>query len=127
MRIKKGDKVKMLYGKDAGKVGVVISVKPKSETIVIEGLNMFKKHVKGDGRKSKSEIVDVLRPVNVAKVMVVCPSCNKPTRVGIKREGGVKSRVCKKCGKNLDVKDSDKNKKTEKKEVKGNKSKKSKK
>lgn len=104
MKIKKGDKVKVLYGKDAGKTASVVLVKPESRKIVVEGVNKFKKHVKGDGQKRKSEIVDIYKPVSVAKVMLVCPNCNKPARVGYKFEGKKKVRVCKKCGKGVDVK-----------------------
>jgi len=102
MNIKKGDTVKVLYGKDAGKQGKVISVFAKLDKVVVDGLNEFKKHVKGDNREKKSEIVTVVKPMPVAKVMLVCPGCGKPTRVGIKMENGKRVRFCKKCGMILD-------------------------
>jgi large subunit ribosomal protein L24 len=104
MRIKRGDTVKILYGKDAGKTGMILAVNPKSDMIVVDGVNMYKRSIKGDGQKRKSEIINIVKPVPVSKVMVVCPSCGKPTRVGIKRTDGKYERACKKCGKSLDVK-----------------------
>jgi len=102
MNIKKGDTVKILYGKDAGKQGKVISVFMKLGKVVVDGLNEFKKHVKGDNKAKKSEIVTVVKPMPVAKVMLVCPGCGKATRVGIKMDNGKKVRFCKKCGMILD-------------------------
>jgi len=103
MKIKKGDTVKVLYGKDSGKQGRVLGVDIKKDMIVVEGVNMFKKHVKGDGRTRTSEILTVVKPMNVSKVMLVCNNCGKTTRVGIKREGEVVSRVCKKCNKTIEI------------------------
>ena len=101
MEIKKGDTVKILYGKDTGKQGVVSAV--KNGKVIIEGLNMYKKHVKGDGKEKKSAIIDIAKPMDVSKVMLVCPNCSKPTRVGIKRENGKVERICKKCGKVIEI------------------------
>ena len=101
MKIKKGDTVKILYGKDAGKQGVVSAV--KDGKVIIDGLNMYKKHVKGDGKEKKSAIIDIAKPMDVSKVMLVCPNCSKPTRVGIKRENGKVERICKKCGKVIEI------------------------
>ena len=102
MKIKKGDTVKILYGKDTGKQGVVSAV--KNGKVIVDGLNMYKKHVKGDGKEKKSAIIDIAKPMVVSKVMLVCPNCSRPTRVGIKRENGKVERVCKKCGKVIDNK-----------------------
>ena len=101
MEIKKGDTVKILYGKDTGKQGVVSAV--KNGKVIVDGLNMYKKHVKGDGKEKKSAIIDIAKPMDVSKVMLVCPNCSKPTRVGIKRENGKVERVCKKCGKVIEI------------------------
>jgi len=103
MKIKKGDTVKVLYGKDAGKTAKVLHVFLKSERLIVDGLNTFKKHIKGDGQKKKSEIAVVVRPMPIAKVQLVCSLCGKPTRVAMKRENGKVVRVCKKCGKTIDV------------------------
>jgi len=99
MKIRKGDTVKMLYGKDSGRQGAVVAVDSKSGKIVVEGLNVYKRNLKGDGRTRVSEIVNITKSVPVSKVMLVCPSCNKATRVGYKIEGDKKERVCKRCGK----------------------------
>jgi large subunit ribosomal protein L24 len=104
MKVKRGDTVKLLYGKDAGKTGVILAVNPKSDMIVVDGVNMYKRSIKGDGQKRKSEIVNIVKPVPVSKVMVVCPNCGKPTRVGIRRNESGYERLCKKCGKSLDAK-----------------------
>ncbi|HCC68204.1 TPA: 50S ribosomal protein L24 [Patescibacteria group bacterium] len=102
MKIKKGDTIKMLYGKDAGRQGTVIVVDAKKARIVVEGLNMYKRHLKGDGKTRTSEIVTITKPVPVSKVMLICPQCNKATRVGYKIERGVKNRICKKCGESVE-------------------------
>ncbi len=118
MKIRKNDTVKVLYGKDSGKRAKVVKIFPKEETLVVEGLNVFKKHVKGDGRKTKSGIVDLIKPMNIAKVMLVCPTCDKATRVSM--ENG--QRVCKKCKKKIDgVVKKEEKKKTVKKTKKVNK------
>jgi large subunit ribosomal protein L24 len=103
MKIKKGDTVKVLYGKDSGRQGVVVAVDPKGEKVIVDGLNIYKKHVKGDGRNKTSEILNIAKPLYVSKVMLVCPNCNKATRVEIKREKGKVERVCKKCGKVIEI------------------------
>jgi large subunit ribosomal protein L24 len=115
MKIKKGDTVKILYGKDTGKQGVVSAV--KNGKVIVEGLNMYKKHVKGDGKEKKSAIIDIAKPMDVSKVMLVCPNCSKPTRVGIRRENGKVERICKKCGKVIEIITKEEEKE-EKKEVK---------
>lgn len=121
MKIKKGDSVKILYGKDNGKQGVVLAI--SNGKVIVEGLNMFKKHVKGDGKEKKSEILTIAKPLDISKLMLVCPNCGKPTRVSLKRENGKVERVCKKCGKVIEVVVKEKEekkveKKTEKKVVK---------
>ena len=99
MRIKKGDKVKVLYGKDAGKTGSVLAILLKEKKVVVNEINKAVKHIKGDGKNKKSEIITVERPMPIAKVMVVCPNCNKPTRVKVERRDSGYVRICKKCKK----------------------------
>ena len=99
MKIKKGDTIKVLYGKDAGKIALVIAVNPKEKTVVADGVNVYKRHIKGDGKGRTSEIVNIVKPMPVSKVMLVCPSCKKATRVGMKMEDDKKYRFCKKCKK----------------------------
>ncbi len=118
MKIKKGDTVKILYGKERGKRGSVVAVDVKKEKVVVEGLNLYKRHLKGDGRNRTSEIVTIEKPFPVSKVMLVCPVCGKPTRVSLKKDNEKIIRVCKKCGKDMveKTKSSEKKQKTTKKE-----------
>ncbi len=115
-KIKKGDLVKIMVGKDAGKQGNVARLLPDAGKIIVEGANLYKKHLKGDGRQKESAIVTIAKPLSVSNVMLVCPSCGKPTRVGIEVKDGKKVRVCKKCGKTIEKKAAvAKSEKTEKK------------
>lgn len=98
MKIRKGDTVKIISGNDKGKQGKVLSVSPKDGTIVIEGANMKKKHVRARQQGKKGEKVLVPAPVRTARVMLVCPKCGKPTRLGHQLLQGQKLRVCKRCG-----------------------------
>lgn len=120
MKIRKGDTIKVLYGKDAGKKASVLSVNIKEKTVIADGVNVYKKHIKGDGRDRTSEIVNIVKPLPISKVMLVCPVCGKATRVKMKIEDGKKVRVCTKCGKVMDTpkvkeeaKEAKKTKKTE--------------
>lgn len=101
MRIKKGDTVKILYGKGRGRRGPVVAIDIKKDRVIVEGLNLYKKHIKGDGQSKTSEIVTIEKPFPISKIMLVCPLCDKPTRVGIKVDGEQKTRICKKCGKEI--------------------------
>ena len=98
MKIKKGDKVKVLLGKDRGKEGKVVFVRGKEGQVFVEGANLYKRHVKKQGT-TEGGIIDLPKPLDVSNVALICPSCNKVTRVGYKLEGTEKFRVCKKCGK----------------------------
>jgi len=97
MKIKKGDTVKILTGKDSGKSGKVLGVDIKKEKILVEGLNMFKKHQRPKRQGEKGEIISVARPMQASNVLLVCPGCSQATRIGYKLEGGKKLRICKKC------------------------------
>jgi len=97
MKIQKGDNVKVLIGKDKGRDGEVLAVFPKKESIVVKGLNLFKKHVK-PSQNSKGGIVEKERPLHSSKLMLICPSCKKATRVSYQLDkSGSKYRVCQKC------------------------------
>ena len=98
MSIKKGDLVKIIKGKDKGKTGKVIKVFPKDNRVVVDGLNLVKKIKRAKREGEKGELVLVPRPISRANVMLVCPYCKQPTRVGYVKEGDKKYRVCKKCG-----------------------------
>ena len=99
MKIKKGDTVKVLYGKDAGKTGKVARVIPKKNMVIVEGVNMFKRNLKGDGRNRQSEIVNITKPLPAGKVQLLVGG--KPTRVGYKIEDGKKVRIAVKTGKSV--------------------------
>ncbi len=97
MKIHKGDNVQIMAGKDKGKRGKVLKADSKDGKILVQGLNMFKKHQRPKKQGDKGEIISVSRFLNVSNAMLVCVSCDKPTRVGYKIEGDSKSRYCKKC------------------------------
>ena len=98
MRIKKGDTVKILSGNDKGKTGEVLSVIPKTNKIVVKGVNIRKKHIKPRKQGEEGGIISVECAVNSSIVNVVCTKCGKATRIGYKVEDDKKVRVCKKCG-----------------------------
>lgn len=97
MKLKKGDKVVVIAGKDKGKKGAIDRVYTKQNTALIANINMYKRHVKKNEQYPQGAIVDLPRPINVAKIMMVCPKCNKPTRLGKKVEGNKHYRICRKC------------------------------
>jgi len=97
MKIKKGDQVKILSGSDKGRTGIINKVFPKKNQVVVEGINVVKKHVKPAGNK-EGGIVEKNAPVNIAKVMLICPECGKPTKVGFQLDKkNKKYRICRKC------------------------------
>lgn len=97
--IKKNDTVKVLTGKDRGKTGRVIMVLPKKKRALVEGVNYVKKHMRQTRQDQKGGIIQKEMPLNISNIMLVCKSCNKPTRVEIKNGDGenAKVRICKKC------------------------------
>lgn len=98
MKIKKGDKVQVLQGKDRGRKGKVRRVIPKEDKVIVEGINIAKKHVKPRGKDQKGGIIRLEKPMPAGKVMVICPACDQPTRVGYQFDNqGEKHRICRKC------------------------------
>lgn len=97
MKIRKGDKIKVMVGKDKGKEGKVEKVYPKQNKILVLGLNIYRKHIKKSEKFPQGGVVELPRPIDVAKVMLICPICNKPTRVGFEIKKEKKLRICKKC------------------------------
>lgn len=97
MKIHKGDTVQMMIGKDAGKQAKILRVRPTDAKVLVEGLNIMKRHRKPRKKGEKGEMVSVPRFVPAANVMVVCLKCGKPTRVGYRISENIKSRICKKC------------------------------
>ena len=99
LKIKKGDRVRVLTGKDRGKDGNVTRVLPAAGKVIVDGVNVAKKHQRATKATMQGGIIDKDMPLPVANVALVCPSCGKATRVGYKIDGdGTKVRVCKKCG-----------------------------
>lgn len=96
MFIKSGDEVLVLTGKDQGKKGKVEIVLPKKDKAVVTGLNIYKKHAKPGGKVNQGGIIDITKPLFASNLLLVCPNCHLPTRVG--RDSGEKGkRICKKC------------------------------
>lgn len=98
MKLKKGDEIIITLGKDSGRRGKIDHVDVKSDTVLVPGLNVFKRHMKRRDEKNPGGIVDFPRPLSPAKVALICPKCKKQTRVGYSLSGKEKHRVCKKCG-----------------------------
>lgn len=104
LKIKTNDKVKVLLGKDKGREGVVERVIEKENVVIIPGINMYKKHLKGTPGGQKGGIYEIPRPMLLSKVALICPKCKKTTRVGFNMVGDEKVRVCRKCGREIDSK-----------------------
>src|SRR3989344_1402247 len=100
MKIKKGDKVKVLLGKDRGKEANVALVLSREKRVFVSGVNLYKRHVK-KVRDIEGGIIDIPKSMDISNIGLICPECKKVTRVGIKMEGATKMRVCKKCGKEI--------------------------
>ena len=103
-KIKKGDTVKILLGKDRGRDGKVERVLNKDKKVLVGGINLFKRHIGKKVTGQEGTILELPKPIDISNVALICPDCKKITRVGFKITGKVKSRICKKCGKELDVK-----------------------
>jgi large subunit ribosomal protein L24 len=96
--IKKNDSVSILAGKDRGKKGKVLSVLAKRDKAIVEGINLVKKHMRPTRDNPKGGIIAVEKPIQISNIMLVCPRCNKRTKIGTKKlSDGTKKRVCKKC------------------------------
>ena len=118
MKVRKGDVVQILSGKDRGKQGRVIEARPRERRVIVENLNVVKRHTRPKPVKDSSRmggpsiipggVIDKPAPLPVGKVMVVCPVCNRPTRLGTKlkesKDGQIKVRVCRRadCGEEID-------------------------
>lgn len=97
MRVKKGDTVLVIKGKDRGKTGKIIQVLPNDNKVVIEGVNVHKKAVKPDTKNVAGGIIEVNAGLEASNVAIMCPRCNKPSRMGYEVVKGEKARVCKSC------------------------------
>lgn len=102
MKIRKGDKVQVLSGKDKGKTGEVMFSFPDKDTVIVEGVNLMKKHQRPLGEGNPGGIIDIDMPMHVSNVAILSPKDGKPTRVGFKiLEDGTKVRICKRTGAEL--------------------------
>lgn len=100
--IKKGDFVRVMTGKDEGKQGKVLSVNRDNGKLVIEGINMLKKHQRPTQKLAKGGIIERESPIPASKVMLLCPKCSKPTRIAHIVKGDRKARSCQKCNEMID-------------------------
>jgi len=104
LHVKTGDRVIVTSGKDKGKMGSVRNIKTDKDTIVVEGVNMITKAVRPNPAAGiQGGLTKFEAPIQSSKVMVVCPACEKPTRIKHEVKDGKKVRVCKKCGEQIDV------------------------
>jgi len=103
LKIKTGDQVYIRSGKDRGKKGKVITTYPQDDKVKVEGVNIIKKHAKPTQKVKQGGIREKEAPIYASRVMLVCPSCNKPSRVSREKEvNGQRVRSCKKCGEAID-------------------------
>ncbi|NTU41646.1 MAG: 50S ribosomal protein L24 [Nitrospirales bacterium] len=103
LKVKKGDNALIISGKDKGKSGRVLAVHPLKDQVVVEGHNVVKKHMKPSKAHAQGGIIEKEAPMHSSNVMVMCPKCNKPTRIGnTVLEGGKKLRTCTKCKEVID-------------------------
>jgi large subunit ribosomal protein L24 len=103
LNIKKNDTVMVIAGDEKGKRGRVLAVYPKKDRVLVEGVNIVKKHMRPNRRYTQGGIIEREAPIHRSNVMLVCPKCDKPTRYGNRiLDNGKKVRVCKKCGEVMD-------------------------
>lgn len=103
LHVRKGDKVKVLSGKDKGKKGKIIRTFPREKKVLVEGVNIIKKHARATQKVPQAGIREMEAPIYSSKVMLICPSCQQPTRIFHRvLADGKKVRGCKKCGEFID-------------------------
>jgi large subunit ribosomal protein L24 len=97
MKIKKGDQIIVTVGRDKGKKGKIKKVFPKDSAVLVPGVNIVKKHEKKRDERNPGGIIESVKPINVAKVAVICPKCGRQTRLGYRIVKNLKERICRKC------------------------------
>lgn len=103
-QIKKDDKIKVLTGKDRGKIGKVLKVDRKKQRILVENVNITKRHTRPSAQNRQGGIVEIEAPLNSSNVMLMCSKCVKPVRIKMLRlDDGKKVRVCRKCNEQIDA------------------------
>ncbi len=103
-KIKRGDTVRVISGHDKGLEGEVIRVLPRDSKVVVQGVNIRKKHqsqIQAGGRTMNPGIIQFEAPLAISNVMLICPKCGETTRIGIRREGDEVTRICKQCGEEI--------------------------
>lgn len=97
-KIRKEDVVRVIRGNDRGKEGEVLKVLPKESRIIVKGVNMLTRHQRPTARQREGGIIEREGPIHISNVLLICPECDRPTRVGFKLREGEKLRACKQCG-----------------------------
>lgn len=101
MKIRKGDTILIISGKDRRRKGKVLRALPKEEKIMVEGINLRKKHVKPRRSGEKGQIIEIPAPINISNAKLICPKCGKATKVRYELKEKEKYRICKKCGQRI--------------------------
>ena len=104
MKLRKGDTVMIISGKDRNRRGTIEKVLPKSNKIIVTGINVTKQHLKPSRKNPHGGIINILAPINISKAMIVCPHCGKITRIGYKISEKSKERICRGCKGCIEVK-----------------------
>ena len=102
MKIRKGDRVKVIAGKDKGAESEVMRTLPSQGKVVVEKVAIAKKHQRPTQKNQQGGIMEIEMPIDVSNVMLICPNCKQASRVSTRREGKKKIRTCKKCGRDID-------------------------
>lgn len=103
VHVKKGDQVQVLWGVDKGKTGKVLEVRPAEGRVLVDGVNIIKRHSRPSRQNPQGGVVEQPGPIYSSKVALVCPACDKPTRYKVERsEDGEPKRLCRHCGKSID-------------------------
>lgn len=102
-KLRKNDNIEVVAGKEKGKRGRIIAVLTRKERVLVESLNLIKKHMRASAQSKEGGILEKEGPIHISNVMLVCPKCDKATRVGSNMlDGGRKVRICRRCGESID-------------------------
>jgi large subunit ribosomal protein L24 len=102
MKLRKGDRIRVIAGKDVGKEGEITRAYPDSDRVIVDGVNVAKRHTRATGQTMQGGIIDKDMPLHVSNVAIICSSCDSTSRIGYRfDDDGTKVRICRKCGKDL--------------------------